>query len=65
MAVGALPADELLATAAARYAADPVVGRVVICSNDNDFAQCVRGQRVVVLDRIRNVITDEDAVRDR
>ena len=61
---GRYQADELLATAAARYAADPHVDQVVICSTDNDFNQCVRGDRVVVLDRIRTVVTDEAAVRD-
>ena len=34
----------------------------MICSTDNDFNQCVRGDRIVVLDRIRNVVTDEAAV---
>ncbi len=62
---GRYQADELIATAAARFAADPTVGQVVICSTDNDFNQCVRGDRVVVLDRIRDVVTDEAAVRER
>jgi 5'-3' exonuclease len=62
---GRYQADEMLATAAARYADDPAVGRVVICSTDNDFNQCVRGDRVVVLDRVRKVVTDEAAVRER
>jgi 5'-3' exonuclease len=62
---GRYQADEMLATAAARYAADEAVGQVVICSTDNDFNQCVRGERVVVLDRVRKVVTDEGAVRAR
>jgi 5'-3' exonuclease len=62
---GRYQADELLATAAARYAADPHVDQVVICSTDNDFNQCVRGDRVVVLDRIRSVVTDERVVHAR
>jgi len=37
----------------------------VICSTDNDFNQLVRGERIVVLDRIRKVVTDEAAVRAR
>ena len=37
----------------------------MICSTDNDFNQCVRGDRVVVLDRVRKVVTDEAAVRVR
>ncbi len=62
---GRYQADEMLATAAARYHADETVDQVVICSNDNDFNQCVRGERVVVLDRTRRVLTDEVAVRGR
>jgi len=62
---GRYQADELLATGAARYAAMPEVDRVVICSTDNDFNQCVRGARVVVLDRIRGVVTTEATVRER
>lgn len=60
---GRYQADELLATAAARYASDDRVEQVVICSSDNDFDQCVRGTRVVVLNRIRREVTDEAAVR--
>lgn len=62
---GRYQADELLATAAYRFAADPRLDRVVICSNDKDFHQCVRGHRVVTLDRIRRVVTDEPAVREK
>lgn len=56
-------ADDALATMAARAAADPRVERVVICSPDKDLAQCVRGQRVVRLDRLRKLELDEDGVR--
>ena len=59
---GRYQADELLATAAARFADDDRVEQVVICSSDNDFDQCVRGERVVVLNRIRREITDEAVV---
>lgn len=62
---GRYQADELIATGAAKYAADATVEQVVICSTDNDFNQCVRADRIVVLDRIRKVITDETAVRAR
>jgi 5'-3' exonuclease len=62
---GRYQADEIIATGAAKFAADPAVEQVVICSTDNDFNQCVRGERIVVLDRIRKVITDEAAVRAR
>ena len=62
---GRYQADEMLSTAAARFAADTEVEQVVICATDNDFDQCVVGRRVVVLDRIRKVVTDEDAVWEK
>ncbi len=62
---GRYQADEMIATAAARFADETGVDRIVICSNDKDFHQCVRGDRVVAWDRIRDVVTDEAAVLDR
>src|SRR5262249_58939106 len=44
-------ADDALAAAAEKAARDPRVGRVVICTPDKDLAQCVRGTRVVQLNR--------------
>jgi 5'-3' exonuclease len=55
--------DDALATAAARFAGEPGLEQVVICSPDKDLAQCVRGTRVVCLDRIRRTTLDEDGVR--
>ncbi|HSB61553.1 MAG TPA: 5'-3' exonuclease H3TH domain-containing protein [Vicinamibacteria bacterium] len=52
-------ADDALATAAARWDADETVGQVVICSPDKDLAQCVRGSRVVCLDRRRRLLLDQ------
>jgi 5'-3' exonuclease len=54
--------DDALATAAARYNLVPDVQRVVICSPDKDLAQCVRGTRVVCLDRMRRKVLDENGV---
>ncbi len=62
---GRFQADDLLATAAARLTEDHDVERVVICTSDNDLAQSVRGERVVVLNRITQVVTDEARVRER
>jgi len=45
-------ADDAIATAAHRYGGDPSLQQTVICSNDNDFAQCIRGDRIVRLNRI-------------
>lgn len=55
-------ADDALAAAAARAAADPRVEQVIICSPDKDLAQCVSGTRVVQLDRVRRVTRDEAGV---
>jgi 5'-3' exonuclease len=55
-------ADDALAAAAAVAAADARVDRVVICTPDKDLAQCVRGERVVQLDRRRGERRDEAGV---
>jgi len=57
--------DDALATAAARFKLDSGVDQIVICSTDNDFAQCVDGERVVVLDRIRDRVLDEAGVGEK
>lgn len=58
-------ADDALATAAARFAGAPGVERVFLCTPDKDLAQCVRGTRVVGLDRMRRRVLDEEGVRAR
>ncbi len=55
-------ADDALASAAAKAARDPRVTQVIICSPDKDLAQCVRGTRVVQLDRVRKTTRDEAGV---
>jgi len=55
-------ADDALATAAARLAAEPAVTQVVIASPDKDLTQCVRGDRVITIDRIRSTSLDEAGV---
>jgi 5'-3' exonuclease len=60
-----LEADDALASAAAVAADDGAVEQVLVCTPDKDLAQCVRGKRVVQLDRRKDVITDEEAVRAR
>jgi 5'-3' exonuclease len=55
-------ADDALAAAAARAADDPRVGRVIICTPDKDLAQCVRGTRVVQLNRRTRVTLDETGI---
>jgi 5'-3' exonuclease len=56
-------ADDALAAAAALAAADARVEQVVVCSPDKDLAQCVRGERVVQLDRRTREVWDEAGVR--
>lgn len=58
-------ADDALATAAARWAGAEGVEQVVICSPDKDFAQCVRGSRVVCLDRRKQRLLDEASVVEK
>ena len=58
-------ADDALASGAAVAADDPDVEQVVICTPDKDLAQCVVGTRVVQLDRRKDVVTDEDGVREK
>ena len=55
-------ADDALAAGAELAARDPRVDRVVICTPDKDLAQCVRGTRVVQLNRRTNTVIDETGV---
>ena len=55
-------ADDALAAAAVAAASDARVDRVVICTPDKDLAQCVRGTRVVQLNRRTRVTFDEAGV---
>ena len=58
-------ADDALATAAARFAADETVEQVLICTPDKDLAQCVSGRRVVRFDRMRRILLDEAGVHEK
>ena len=60
-----LEADDALATAAARFAGDPAVEQVLVCTPDKDLAQVVRGGRVVLRDRRRDLTYDETGVREK
>jgi len=55
-------ADDALAAAAVAAARDARVERVIICTPDKDLAQCVRGVRIVQLNRRTRVIRDEAGV---
>jgi 5'-3' exonuclease len=55
-------ADDALATAAVLAARDARVERVILCTPDKDLAQCVRGTRIVQLNRRTRVTLDERGV---
>jgi 5'-3' exonuclease len=55
-------ADDALAAGAMAAARDPRVERVIICTPDKDLAQCVRGTRIVQLNRRTRVTLDEAGV---
>jgi 5'-3' exonuclease len=55
-------ADDAMAAGAARFAAYDEVERIHICTPDKDLAQCVRGKRVILHDRMRERLTDEEGV---
>ena len=56
-------ADDAIAAAAERFAADLRVEQVLICTPDKDMAQCVRDARVVLWDRRRDQVYDDAGVR--
>jgi 5'-3' exonuclease len=58
-----LEADDALASAARRAAADPRVDKVLIWTPDKDLAQCVDGDRVLQVDRRGKTVRDAAAVR--
>jgi 5'-3' exonuclease len=55
-------ADDALAAAAEAASADSRVERVIICTPDKDLAQCVRGTRVVQLNRRTRTYFDEAGI---
>ncbi len=58
-------ADDAIAAACVRFAADPAVERIFICTPDKDMAQLVQGERVVLLDRRRRITYDDAGVRSK
>ena len=55
-------ADDAIAAAVDRFAADPRLEQVVICSVDKDLSQLVDGDRIVLRDRMRSITYDEAGV---
>lgn len=60
-----LEADDALATAARRLGEDAQVAQVLICSPDKDLMQCVRGDRVICVDRMRGKRYDAEGVQEK
>lgn len=60
-----LEADDALASAARIASADERVQKVCIWTPDKDLAQCVRGDRVVQVDRKTQKIRNAEAVREK
>ncbi|TMH49551.1 MAG: flap endonuclease [Betaproteobacteria bacterium] len=60
-----LEADDALASAARIASEDRRVEKICIWTPDKDLAQCVRGDRVVQIDRRGKKIRDADGVREK
>jgi 5'-3' exonuclease len=58
-----LEADDALASAAEIASKDARVEKICIWTPDKDLSQCVRGDRIVQVDRRTNVIRDASGVR--
>ena len=58
-------ADDAIATAVERFASDPRVEQVIVCSVDKDLAQLVDRDRIVLRDRMRKVTYDEAGVVEK
>ncbi len=60
-----LEADDALASAARIASQDKRVEKICIWTPDKDLAQCVRGDRVVQIDRRAKKIRDAESVREK
>jgi 5'-3' exonuclease len=58
-------ADDALAAAAVAAARDTRVEQVIVCTPDKDLAQCVRGNRIVQLNRQTRAMRDEAGVIEK
>jgi len=58
-------ADDALAAAAAKASTDERVSQVIICTPDKDLSQCVVGDRVIQLDRRREITRNEAGVVEK
>ena len=56
-------ADDAIAAAAWRFAEDPAVEKILVCTPDKDMAQLVVDERIVLWDRRRGITYDDAGVR--
>ena len=55
-------ADDAIAAACGRFAGDPRVERIFVCTPDKDMAQLVEDERIVLFDRRRGIVYDDAGV---
>jgi 5'-3' exonuclease len=58
-------ADDAIAAAADRWRDAPELEQIILCTPDKDMAQCVRGTRIVCLDRLRRRTLDDAGVIEK
>lgn len=58
-------ADDAIAAAVARFADEDRIEQVIICSVDKDLGQLVRGDRIVLRDRMRRITYDEAGITEK
>ncbi len=58
-------ADDAIATAACLWKDAPEVRQIVVCSPDKDLTQIISGNKIVSLDRRRELVLDEEGVLDK
>ena len=58
-------ADDALSTGAHLYSKSKSVEQVLLCTPDKDLMQCVRGEKIVCLDRRREKLYDAPAVVEK
>jgi 5'-3' exonuclease len=58
-------ADHALAAAAAKAAQDERAEKIFVCTPDKDLSQCVKGTRIVQMDRRKNTVRDEAGVIEK
>jgi 5'-3' exonuclease len=56
-------ADDAIGAAAGKFAEDPRVEQILVCTPDKDMAQLVRDERIVLWDRRRDLTYDDAGVR--